>query len=148
MRDVRDYKLTTGTEGRLGTVSPFNIKVESLTLRDFTRDEIAELYAQHTDETGQRFDSDAIDRAFELAQGQPWLVNALARQLTEKLVPERSLTITRADVDRGRDVLIARNDTHLDSLAERPREPRVRHIVEPILAGLALPDVPDDGLRF
>ncbi|MBI2389830.1 MAG: ATP-binding protein [Deltaproteobacteria bacterium] len=148
LRDVRDYKVSTGVEGRLGTSSPFNIKVESLTLRDFRRDEVAELYAQHTDETGQRFEVDAIDRAFELTQGQPWLVNALARQLTEKLVTDRSIAITCADVDRARDVLIARNDTHLDSLAERLREPRVRHIVEPILAGLTLGDVPEDDVRF
>lgn len=86
--------------------------------------------------------------AAALTQGQPWLVNALARQLTEKLVPDRSTPITRADVDRARDVLIARNDTHLDSLAERLREPRVRHIIEPILAGLTLGDVPEDDVRF
>jgi hypothetical protein len=40
---------------RLGTASPFNIKVRSLTLRDFTADEVAELYAQHTADTGQVF---------------------------------------------------------------------------------------------
>ena len=38
LRDVRDYKVSGDERGRLGTASPFNIKVESLTLRDFTRD--------------------------------------------------------------------------------------------------------------
>jgi hypothetical protein len=33
------------------------------TLRTFTRDEIAELYAQHTAETGQPFEQAAIERA-------------------------------------------------------------------------------------
>jgi hypothetical protein len=32
-------------------------------------------------------------------------------------------------------VLIARQDTHLDSLAERLREPRVCAVIQPILAG-------------
>lgn len=36
LRDVRDYKVHEGVAGRLGTASPFNIKVESITLRDFT----------------------------------------------------------------------------------------------------------------
>ncbi|EYF01483.1 Hypothetical protein CAP_8044 [Chondromyces apiculatus DSM 436] len=32
-------------------------------------------------------------------------------------------------------MLVARQDTHLDSLAERLREPRVRAIVAPMIAG-------------
>ncbi len=74
LRDVRDYKIASGGSSRLGTPSPFNILVKSLTLRAFTRDEVAELYAQHTAETGQLFEQAAIDRAFDLSRGQPWLV--------------------------------------------------------------------------
>jgi len=48
LRDVRDYKQAAGSEGRLGTSSPFNIKAESLTLHSFTEAEVAELYGQHT----------------------------------------------------------------------------------------------------
>src|SRR5262249_28784506 len=76
LRDVRDYKVASSSSGRLGTASPFNIKAESLTMRNFLRDEVAELYGQHTTETGQVFLPEAIDRAFYLTQGQPWLVNA------------------------------------------------------------------------
>ncbi len=90
LRDVRDYKVATGSSGRLNTSSPFNIKVESLTLRDFTRQEVVMLYAQHTQDTGQVFTPEAIDRAFELTQGQPWLVNAMARQVVEVNVTEIS----------------------------------------------------------
>jgi hypothetical protein len=32
----------------------------SCTMRDFTAEEVAELYAQHTPEKGQRFDDDAL----------------------------------------------------------------------------------------
>ncbi|MEB3228528.1 MAG: ATP-binding protein, partial [Synechocystis sp.] len=45
-------------------------------------------------------------------------------------------------------ILIQRQDTHLDSLAERLREDRVRNIIQPILAGEELPDVPPDDLRY
>jgi hypothetical protein len=148
LRDVRDYKVTSGERGHLGTSSPFNIKVESLTLRNFTRDEVAELYQQHTTDTGQVFLPEAIDRAFYWTQGQPWLVNALARQMVEQLVPDRSQALTAAHVDAAKEILLRRQDTHLDSLAERLREPRVRRVLEPILAGLTLGQVSEDDLRF
>ncbi len=148
LRDVRDYKVASGGSGTLGTASPFNIKAESLTLRNFTRDEVAELYAQHTADTGQVFLPESIDRAFYWSQGQPWLVNALARQMVEQLVPDPSQPLTAAHVDAAKEILLRRQDTHLDSLAERLREPRVRRILEPLLAGLALGEVPTDDLRF
>lgn len=148
LRDVRDYKVSSDTTDHLGTASPFNIKAESLTLRDFDRAEVAALYGQHTAETGQAFLPGAVDRAFALTQGQPWLVNALARQLTEILVPDPALPITVAAVDAAADTLVRRQDTHLDSLMARLREPRVRAVIEPMLAGEALGDVPEDDLRF
>ncbi|MDY7231867.1 ATP-binding protein [Hyalangium rubrum] len=148
LRDVRDYKVAAGGGDTLGTASPFNIKVESLTLRNFTRDEVAELYAQHTADTGQPFLPEAVNRAFYWSQGQPWLVNALARQMVEQLVPDPAQPLTAAHADAAKEILLRRQDTHLDSLTERLREPRVRGILEPILAGLVLGDVPSDDLRF
>jgi len=64
------------------------------------------------------------------------------------LVEDPARTITDADIDAAKEILIRRQDTHLDSLAERLREPRVRRIIEPILAGGALPAVPEDDLRY
>jgi hypothetical protein len=148
LRDVRDYRVAAADEGRLGTASPFNIKVESLTLRNFIADEVAELYQQHTEDTGQRFTADALSAAFDETQGQPWLVNALARQLTEVVVPDRSTPITLDDVLTARQILIGRMDTHLDSLADRLREPRVRRIVAPMIAGEALPELPAEDIRY
>ncbi|MCX4241211.1 ATP-binding protein [Paraliomyxa miuraensis] len=147
LRDVRDYKLDP-SDGSSHSASPFNIKDASLTLRNFTADEVAELYAQHTEETGQAFSPEAVGRAFELTDGQPWLVNALAKEIVEELVPDPLQTITELHVDAAKDVLIRRQDTHLDSLAERLREPRVRQVIEPILAGTALGLMPEDDLRY
>ena len=132
----------------MGSSSPFNIKDESLTLRNFTRDEVGELYAQHTAETGQLFLPEAADRAFDLTCGQPWLVNALARRLVQDLVTDRAQSLTAADVTRAKELLIQRQDTHLDSLSERLREPRVRQVVEPMLAGWVTGDLPPDDVRY
>ena len=148
MRDVRDYKVAAGGSERLRSSSPFNIKTESLTLRNFTHEEVATLYGQHTAATGQTFTEEAVARAFELTQGQPWLVNALARQLVEVLVPDVAEPITRSHVDEAKEILIQRQDTHLDSLAERLREPRVRRIIEPMLVGSFLGDVAQDDIQF
>jgi len=66
---VRDYKVASGGSERLNTTSPFNIKTESLTLGDFSADDVAALYGQHTAETGQRFLPEAVALAYELTQG-------------------------------------------------------------------------------
>ena len=148
LRDVRDYKAASGGTDHLQTSSPFNIKVESLTLRSFTPEEVAELYRQHTAETGQEFSPGALERAFHLTQGQPWLVNALARQVVEVVVPDPATPVTREHVDTAKEILIARQDTHLDSLAERLRETRVRKVVEPILAGTSIDGTSNDDRQY
>lgn len=148
MRDVRDYKIAL--DGRDGTASasPFNIKDRSLLLRDFTRDEVAALYAQHTDDTGQAFLPEATDRAFALTQGQPWLTNALAAVTVDELVVDRRVPIGAEPIERAKDMIIQRQDTHLDSLAERLREPRIRAIVEPMLAGTSPGQLLPDDIRY
>jgi len=141
------HKRIARGDGRPLTV-PFNIVGASFAMRDFTAAEVAELYAQHTAETGQRFEEAAVATAFELTQGQPWLVNALARHATEEIVRDRAQTVTVADVMAARDRLIEQEETHLDSLAERLREPRVRAIIDPTLSGGELPALPPDDVRF
>jgi AAA-like domain len=148
MRDVRDYKMAAAGNDRLNTSSPFNIKVESFTLHNFDEKEVKALYQQHTDDTGQIFTPEAVALAFELTQGQPWLVNALARQLIEVVAPEPSITITPIMVEEAKEILIRRQDTHLDSLAERLREDRVKAIIEPMLAGMDLGNIPNEDIQF
>ncbi|MEG3921163.1 ATP-binding protein [Microcoleus sp. POL10_C6] len=148
LRDVRDYKVAAGGSDRLHTSSPFNIKVRSITLRDFNASEVAELYAQHTQDTGQVFTPEAVALAFELTQGQPWLVNALAKEIVEELVTDESREITPQHILEAKEILIKRQDTHLDSLAERLRENRVKAIIEPMLAGLELGNIPNDDIQF
>jgi hypothetical protein len=139
LRDVRDYKVASGGDpGRSNPASPFNIVAESLRLGDFTADQIAELYGQHTEATGQEFTKDAVDRAFELTQGQPWLVNALAHEITFQMGVIGA--ITAGQVEDAKERLIRARATHLDALVARLHEPRVKRVIEPIVAG-SLPDV-------
>lgn len=140
LRDVRDYRLQSRTESQsLGTSSPFNVKVESVTLSNFTASEVAELYEQHTADTGQVFTAEAKALAWELTRGQPWLVNALARQAVERIAPDPATPVTAGVIEAAKEILIQRRDTHLDSLIDRLREPRVRRVIESILAGEILP---------
>jgi hypothetical protein len=149
VRDVRDYKIRSGGGDRLTTASPFNIKDESLCLRGFTAAEVAALYGQHTADTGQVFEPAAVALAYDLSCGQPWLVNALAHQATSVLERDRARPITAAHIDRAREILIQRRDTHLDSLAEKLHEDRVRRVIEPILVGAETPmEVMNDDLLY
>ncbi len=146
LRDVRDYRLENRPESaHLGTASPFNVKIESLLLPNFEDDEVAELLGQHQQETGQVITAEARARVCELTGGQPWLVNALAREAVEVLAPDRSQPIDAGIIEAAKQKLILRRETHLDSLVERLREPRVRRIIEPILAGQLLDPDPWHG---
>lgn len=148
VRDVRDYKVASGGRSRLSTASPFNIKIESLTLGNFTPTEISALYQQHTDATGQPFLPKAIEYVFDLTQGQPWLVNAIARQLVEVLVRDRSQPITVEAVAQAKELIIQRQETHLDSLVKQLREPTLQAVFEPMLSGDELGNIPEDDVQL
>ena len=140
LRDLRDYLVAAkGVGGEAtrasGPTSPFNIKVESFTLADFTPGEIAALYGEHTAETGQVFTEDALGRAWHWSRGQPWLVNALAGRCVDVTVPDRAVPVRGVDVDEAAGHLVRSRVTHLDNLAERLREPRVARIVQAVLLG-------------
>lgn len=136
IRDLRDYKIKTKLQEELGVLySPFNIKAESLLLPNFTQEDVKNLYEQHTKETGQQFTPDAIEYAFYLTQGQPWLVNALAYQACFRDVLDRSQSITKEVIDKAKETLISRRDTHLDALTDRLKEPRVQHTIDAIVSG-------------
>lgn len=135
MRDLRDYLVSSKDGRHVNPGSPFNIKAASITLRNFDAGEVASLLGQHTAETGQPFTPDAVAEVARVTDGQPFLVNALADLCVTHLVPDRTVAITRADVDTARERLILSRTTHLDSLAERLKEPRVAHIVQAVVLG-------------
>jgi hypothetical protein len=137
MRNIRDFKAKVRSDHEtLGSASPFNIVTKTLTLTNFTQDEVAELYAQHTAETGQKFDGDAVDFIYAQTCGQPWLVNAVAREvIVEMLTNDFSKPVTKELAAEAIQTIILRRDTHIDSLLERLKEERVHKIIEPLILG-------------
>ena len=136
VRDVRDYRIHTSTGEIITGGSAFNIKAKSLRLGDFTIDEIRELYSQHTAETGQRFEDECFPFVWQATEGQPWLVNALGNEVTNEMKEnrDRSVAITPEMMYRAQERIIYRRDTHIDILIDKLREPRVRRVIQPILA--------------
>ena len=138
VRDVRDYVVySRSAGGRVNTGSCFNIKAKSLRLGAFTQDELRQLLGQHTVETGQQFESRAVERIWELTAGQPWLINALAYQVCfeDMAGRDRSRPVTAGAVERAKEALILQRVTHLDQLAKTLSEERVRRVILPMIAG-------------
>ena len=152
VRDVRDYRIHASSEkDPITGGSAFNVKAESLRMGNFDRKEVLSLLALHTKETGQVFTPDALESIWENSQGQPWLVNALAYEVTFKTEANRdpAVTITAEMVRQACENLILRRETHLDQLADKLREPRVHRVIAPILAGADLTtSIPDDDLAY
>ena len=137
VRDIRDYRIRSSTGEVIAGGSPFNVAAKSLRMGDFTEAETRALMAQHTEETGQRFSSSALDSVWMQTRGQPWLVNALCAGacFDNKAGRDRSRTIEVDDVYAAREELILSRRTHLDQLAHKLEEARVRRVVEPLLSG-------------
>jgi len=148
LRDVRDYKVASGGSDRLRSPSPFNIAVRSITLRNFTEEEVVLLLTQHVDETGQTITPEAMARVFYLSQGQPWLVNSLARVCVEELEEDVDRPILPSHVEEAKEILIQRRQVHLDQLTDKLQTQRVRSVIEPILAGGSLDDIPFDDIEY
>jgi hypothetical protein len=150
LRDVRDYRIWSDEKQAmvLGG-SAFNIKSKSLRLNDFTRTEVRDLYLQHTQATGQKFDDDAIDYAFEITQGQPWLVNALAYEACFEMQKDYTKPITKDIIEQAKEILIKRRDVHIDALVDKLAEPRIRNIVDAIITGIDTSiDFPSDDIQY
>jgi hypothetical protein len=117
LRDIRDYRIYSDSSQRyiIGG-SAFNIKEKSIRLENFTHH--------------------ALQQVFELTQGQPWLVNALGRELCfDDYAISWNKTVTKEDVNNAAEILIKRRDVHLDQLADKLTEPRVERIIQSILIG-------------
>ncbi|HET6383418.1 MAG TPA: AAA family ATPase [Armatimonadota bacterium] len=152
VRDVRDYRIHSSAEKSIITGgSAFNIKAASLRLGDFNREEMERLYAEHTSETGQTFEPGALDAAWELSCGQPWVVNALAYEACFELKEgrDRARPVSQAMIEQAGENLILRRETHLDQLADKLAEPRVRRVIEPLLSGTSMTkEASDEDLQY
>ena len=151
VRDVRDYRIHSAVENTIiAGGSAFNVRAESLRLGDFSEDEVDALLLQHTRETAQEITDEARTAIRDLTNGQPWLVNALAYEACFGNTDgrNRKCPITVEAIHDAREQLILRRETHLDQLADKLREERVRRVIEPLLSGGAVDSISPDDLQY
>ena len=151
IRDVRDYRIHSSKDKEIITGgSAFNIKAESLRLGDFSKQDLSNLYECHTQETGQIFHDDAIDLAWTLTEGQPWLVNALAYEATFEMKENRdaAIPITEKIIAQAKENIILRRETHIDQLVDKLKEERVKRVVSPILNGTEMGNISWDDTQY
>ena len=146
LRDIKDYRIRSSKDEIISGGSCFNVKAESLRLGNFTNEDVIDLYSQHTTETGQVFAEGCIDLVMEYTDGQPWLVNALAHQVTYKMKEnrDRSVVITTDLIKQAKESLILARQTHLDQLVDKLSEDRVRSVILPMILGQGAIPLPDD----
>ncbi len=141
VRDVRDYRIHSSRDKAIITGgSAFNVKAKSLHLGNFSQPEVERLLRQHTTETGQIFEPEAVEQVWYLTQGQPWLVNALAYEACFEMEAgrTRSVPITAGMITTAKERLVKRRETHLDQLVDKLKEARVQRVISPMLQGVEL----------
>jgi hypothetical protein len=136
MRDLKDY--ITASKGGVAPNpgSPFNVKEDSAVLTNFLKEDIAHLFAQRTEETGQQITREALDYVFEQSKGQPWIVNSLFKRATMRILDENNTeTVTLEHIKQAREQMILARETHLDALAVRLEDPQIRSVMESLITG-------------
>ena len=151
VRDVREYRIHSGSTGEIiSGGSCFNIKAESLTMSNFDEPETRELLLQHTSETGQVFEDEALNLAWHYSHGQPWLVNALGKEccFSRFGTRDRGQPITDKAMAAAKDRLVRARATHLDQLVDKLKEGRVFRVMHPIVAGTEFTDATEYDLEY
>jgi len=102
------------------TSSPFNIH-ESISIANFTTEQVRELLMQYSEETGEVFPKEVIEFIADKTGGQPYLVNLVAKILTEEVKPySENRPITLSDAETAyMNMLTMRGNTNLDSIRRR-----------------------------
>lgn len=149
LRDVRDYRIHSSSRGTdVDGGSAFNISATSLRIGDFSEAEVIALLNQHTTDTGQKFEPEALQRIWKQTCGQPWLVNALCDRAcfpkAQGLDWRRAVTVE--DIAEAQEQIILDRVVHLDQLADKLVEPRVQRVVEPLLSGEGLSASPQGDI--
>jgi len=150
MRDLKDY-ITASKDGVAPNPgSPFNIKEDSAILKNFSKENIFQLFAQRTAETGQQIAPEALDYVYEQSKGQPWIVNSLFKRATMRILDEESAeTVTVEHIREARQQMIQARETHLDALAYRLENPDVRHVMQSLISGVPDPSLAEsEGFRL
>ncbi|GHT43972.1 hypothetical protein FACS189454_00220 [Planctomycetales bacterium] len=136
MRDLKDYLVSAKDGKSVNPGSPFNIKSDSAVISNFSQENVAQLFAQHTEETGQQITQESLDYVWEQSQGQPWIVNSLFQRATMRVLDyEDYQTVNVEHLRQAREQMVLARETHFFSLSERLKDPRVRYVMESMLTG-------------
>ena len=136
MRDLKDYITASKGGVPVNPGSPFNIKADSATIGNFNRENVEHLFTQRTEETGQKITDEALDYVWDQSRGQPWIVNSLFMRATMRVLYENDYsTVTLEHVKEAREQMIVGRETHLDALAYRMENPKIRKIMESLMIG-------------
>ena len=123
------------------SISPFNIQDE-FRLPNFTLEQVHELLRQYTEDVGQPFSEEVIESIHKQTAGQPFLVNRIARILTDELDIPKTETITIEHFSQAHSQLLHEKNTNIDHLTTNiRRNPRFESILMKIT-------VFDDGVAF
>ena len=136
-RELRGSSMDSGADAATICGSPFNVGVDSLRLGNFDHSDVAALVGQHTMQTGQSFDPEALERIWTQTGGQPWLVNAICQRACaqRRLDCDFRCPIFVQHIQEAQEELILARVMHLDQLAETLKQGRVRRVIEPLLSG-------------
>ena len=152
VRDVRDYRIQSTAENAIITGgSAFNIKARSLRLGDFSQAEVLALArAAHRGDRAGCLQTMRWRRSGCRPQGQPWLVNALAEETCfyGEFAEVWDHPVDADAILAAQEQLILRRETHLDQLADKLKEERVRRVVEPLLSGGEVRRFADRDLEY
>jgi len=120
----------------MNLAGPFNVKQDAASISNFTKENVVELFAQRTADTGQQIAPDALEYVWEQSAGQPWLVNSFFKRATMRVLDEKDYsTVTVEHLREARKQIIEARETHLDALGKRLQDPRVKRVVQCVLTG-------------
>ncbi len=118
----------------IGSTSPFNIALD-YELLPFNLQNIREYFMQHTNATGQIFDSKVFRRVHHVTNGHPWLVSMLAKIMVEEIVPKRKHKVGLNHAEEAIQRLINFRNPNFESLFNNARRPNLFPIVLDLLEG-------------
>lgn len=116
------------------SISPFNIQ-DDFGLSNFTLEQVQELLGQYTAEVGQAFAPEVIESIHKQTGGQPFLVNRLAKILTEEMHIPKTETLTMTHFSEAHVQLLDEDNTNLTHLTTNiRRDPRFENLLMRIMS--------------
>lgn len=136
VQDIRRKEIKIVDDNPLTGGDIFNIEARSIRLGTLTNDNIYKLMDTFKKDVQIKLSSATSKRIYEQTMGQPYLVNAIASEVGEELIPRKSLKrVTPREIDEAVENIIQRQEIHITNLTDRLKEERVRRILTPILIG-------------